>query len=285
MAHEAPPHCSTGPGFERRALDGSRENGGFLWAANRSEQVVKQIWPWRCKPGGRVCIATNYDLANMGGIDQSGVRLPDSMQDAAPRRKAEYITGRICAGAAIRCLSGVPQIPGRSSDGAPLWPEGLVGSISHSRGKAIAIAGSRHRYARLGVDLEKKLDFDEASEIASLVLARHENECLNEMVQEPLSVTLGFSAKESLFKALCPEALEFDPFEISRIVAVGLNGSVTLQLQKHLSADHVRGRLFNVHWTCFQEFVLTLASVTQRFVGSEAPTYKSHDLFQTKRTR
>ena len=53
--------------------------------------------------------------------------------DAVDRRRREFATARACARAALAKLGvpAAPIVPG--SRGAPQWPPGVVGSITHCR--------------------------------------------------------------------------------------------------------------------------------------------------------
>src|SRR5258708_4976351 len=51
---------------------------------------------------------------------------------------------------------GVARVAiGRGSAGEPVWPDGIVGAITHTGELAVAIVGWRSAYAGLGVDLER----------------------------------------------------------------------------------------------------------------------------------
>jgi len=223
---------------------------------------LQSIWPWRNALEGCCCIAVDYDGAGQvpWNVANPGIQLPSRLHQAAKRRQAEYAAGRRCAGEALKQVTGVRHIPGATPDGLPDWPKNATGSISHSRGRAVAIAGSNRRFRSLGVDLEKTLSPDEAREIAPLVLDNRERAGLAAL-PAVLSTTLGFSLKESLFKTLGPAAFGFSPFEIARVTAWSPSGTAALELVRDLSAEWRRDRIFHLQWSLMQDFVLTLASV------------------------
>ncbi len=76
-----------------------------------------------------------------------------SLDEAYPLpRRREFLAGRLAAQAALAQI-GVRELVGRRGY-APVWPDGCCGSISHSNGVAVAVAGSALDWQALGVDLE-----------------------------------------------------------------------------------------------------------------------------------
>ena len=60
---------------------------------------------------------------------------------AVERRRREFTTGRACARRAL-CLLGAPVGPLlHGQRGAPMWPTGVVGSITHCDGYRAAAVG------------------------------------------------------------------------------------------------------------------------------------------------
>ncbi|TVZ79673.1 4'-phosphopantetheinyl transferase EntD [Streptomyces sp. BK340] len=69
-------------------------------------------------------------------------------------RRREFATARWCARHALSEL-GVPPGPVlRGPHGAPQWPDGVVGSITHCAGYRAAVVAHATRFRLLGVDAE-----------------------------------------------------------------------------------------------------------------------------------
>jgi enterobactin synthetase component D len=85
-----------------------------------------------------------FDAATAARLD---VPLPEKLDSAVRKRKAEYVAGRVCAVRAVRTVS--PQFDGTidvSSAGLPVWIDTIVGSITHTKGFAsAAVARARRR--------------------------------------------------------------------------------------------------------------------------------------------
>ncbi len=71
---------------------------------------------------------------------------------AVEKRRREFAGGRDCARRALAALGIAPLAILSGERGEPLWPEGVVGAITHCagyRGSAVARAGE---VAALGID-------------------------------------------------------------------------------------------------------------------------------------
>src|SRR5277367_4009474 len=83
--------------------------------------------------------------------------LPDeasSVSNAVPRRIQEFAAGRLCARRALAEF-GVTDFPVRAArDRQPVWPESLIGSITHTQGFCAAVVAERARLIAVGVDSE-----------------------------------------------------------------------------------------------------------------------------------
>lgn len=125
-----------------------------------------------------------------------------AVRSAVAKRQREFRAGRACARAALRKLGLPPEPLPVGPNRAPVWPEGVVGSITHTRGFCAAVAAWRQQIAGLGVDAEQRgavqpsLLRHIATEVERAWMAR---------TSPPAHAdwpTLIFSAKESLYKTL-----------------------------------------------------------------------------------
>lgn len=128
------------------------------------------------------------------------VAVPESLQSAVPKRRSEFLAGRLCAALALR-QAGMAEAVGQSGR-APVWPDGVAGSITHSRDRAIA-AVSTH-YAGVGVDCEALVPDDRAFALCSAIFTETEAQLRPAALPFGVFFTLVFSAKEALYKARAP---------------------------------------------------------------------------------
>jgi 4'-phosphopantetheinyl transferase EntD len=139
-----------------------------------------------------------------------------SMSRAASVRLLEFRGGRHCARHALARL-GLPDTPVlRASDRSPVWPDGFVGSIAHTRNRHRGFCGAvvaRATHVRsLGLDVE--LDEPLEPKLWPRVLTAREHSWLN---QKPDSERgfwgkLVFSAKECAYKCQYPLSHQFLEF-------------------------------------------------------------------------
>jgi 4'-phosphopantetheinyl transferase EntD len=124
---------------------------------------------------------------------------------AAAKRRREFATGRHCARTALAGLGVAPAPVLRGEMGAPRWPAGVVGSITHCAGyRAAAVARARD-VLTLGVDAEPGEGLPAG--VLDLVALPGERERLRDLsAAEPGTCwdRLLFSAKESVYKAWFP---------------------------------------------------------------------------------
>lgn len=113
-----------------------------------------------------------------------------------PARAAEFIRGRIAARGALAPLGqGAAAMP-RGPDRAPVWPDGITGSITHHDDLAIAVAARTREYAGLGLDLAPSRIPDE---VAAEALGADDT-CTGTDIGK--AAALIFSAKETAYKAI-----------------------------------------------------------------------------------
>lgn len=77
-----------------------------------------------------------------------------AMADSSVARRAEFTTGRACAREALAALGLPPTAIVPGTDGEPVWPIGIVGSITHCDGYRAAAVGFAAACRVLGVDAE-----------------------------------------------------------------------------------------------------------------------------------
>jgi 4'-phosphopantetheinyl transferase EntD len=121
---------------------------------------------------------------------------------AVERRRVYFSMGRAAARDALAELGIYGVAIGRGASGEPLWPDGIVGAISHAGDLAIAVVGQQRDYAGLGIDIEQ-LSRGLTARAARLVCTPAEMEWVNPEA-DTTRLTMLFSAKEAVFKALFP---------------------------------------------------------------------------------
>ncbi|GAB4270312.1 MAG TPA: phosphopantetheinyl transferase [Opitutae bacterium] len=126
------------------------------------------------------------------------------LEGVSASRKREFRAGRLCARNALRLLGAecVPIIP--SEQRGPTWPEGVIGSISHTREYCAAVVGRSSDVYSLGLDVERSDRLK--PRLWRLVLRDAEREWVSHFSEQDQVhwATLIFSAKEAFYKYQFP---------------------------------------------------------------------------------
>lgn len=170
------------------------------------------------------------------------------VETVVQKRREEFSTGRLCAHTAMLSINPHekphPLLPGKKRE--PLWPDGLIGSISHSANSCLAVVSVDRSIKSLGVDIEKREGIKPG--VRDLICQTEELAMLGEYEQNPEAWKLIFSAKESVYKALFPilqrwigfsdATLQFD-FEKQSFTA---SMNETLELPAAIGSSRLTGR-------------------------------------------
>ena len=133
---------------------------------------------------------------------------------AVTARRLEFATARDCARRALISLGTPAAAIGRGSKGDPIWPNGVVGSITHCDGYRAAAVGRADSVQAIGIDAEPA-DFLPAGLRRSVAVAQEIDhiEVLQEGDRHLPWDRLLFSAKEATYKAWFPEHRETRGFQ------------------------------------------------------------------------
>src|ERR1700736_5177087 len=169
-------------------------------------------------------------------------RLPQALRYATQQRQREFLAGRWCAEEALQCLGAGSTHVAMAEDRAPIWPDGVVGSITHTGDFAAAAVAWAADIAGLGIDSEQIIDPAAARDIADICMV---DEATLFKAADGRSFcefcTFVFSAKEAVFKCLFPLTRIFLEFTDVRITSLDWDREsfAWKTVRKHLG----RGRL------------------------------------------
>ncbi|MGB0952230.1 MAG: 4'-phosphopantetheinyl transferase family protein [Planctomycetota bacterium] len=155
---------------------------------------------WRSlHPDLRVEVAAVADHhAALHGEEQALV------SQAVASRRQEFSSGRLLAHQLLQAADrDVPALLALE-DRSPAWPDGILGSISHSRRWcAAAIAPQQRGLLGVGIDVEDARPF--ASDLEEVILTARERAWLTQSQADGPSLALSaFSIKEAVYKAVHP---------------------------------------------------------------------------------
>lgn len=174
----------------------------------------------------------------------------DKVKRAVDRRRREFATVRLCARRALARL-GVPPgpiLPGPA--GAPAWPEGVAGSMTHCPGYRAAAVARTATVAAVGIDAEPNSALPRGVE--RMVASPGERRTLDRLALSHPAVAwdkLLFSAKESTYKTCFPLMGRLMDFSDCTITPDPERGTFSSSL--HVPGPVVGGRRLNTftgHW-------------------------------------
>lgn len=191
-----------------------------------------------------------------------GVTMPLRLAEAVAKRRCEYLAGRVLFKYLYRRLPDTQLNSG--AQGEPLWPEGYIGSISHADGVAICCLAQTSELEGVGIDIESILTEEVASELDTLILQPQEQQILKSLTSLRYSeyLTIAFSAKESLYKALYPQVQRFFGFEDAAIIRLDTSKQqFTLQLTTTLTPLLRAGTQFTGYYYYLAQKVVSLITL------------------------
>jgi 4'-phosphopantetheinyl transferase EntD len=148
-----------------RALSHKTGGPNIAWAATDPTQPSDPLWPG------------------------------ESIGTALPKRALEFAAGRTAARMAMAALNLPAAAIPHGPDRAPIWPQGLHGSLSHSA--TACLAALTRAPALIGIDLEPATPLH--PDLWQTVLLPSEHSTLSP--NPTLTAKLIFTAKEAAYKA------------------------------------------------------------------------------------
>jgi 4'-phosphopantetheinyl transferase EntD len=138
----------------------------------------------------------------------------EAIGNAVEKRRREFVTARACARTALAKL-GAPVGPILHGErGEPLWPEGIVGSITHCDGYRACALARAGAVVTLGIDAEPNVRLPDG--VIESIAVEQERLWVDDLTRTTPGVRwdrLLFSAKESVYKAWFPLARRWLGFE------------------------------------------------------------------------
>ncbi|WP_161860670.1 4'-phosphopantetheinyl transferase family protein [Algicella marina] len=136
---------------------------------------------------------------------------------ATPRRRREFVAGRVAARHAMSALGyGHNSVPS-GSDRAPVWPPGLVGSISHTGSVCMSVVARSSTASAIGIDVET--DEPLSQDLWDTVLTSSDQSMLRSFPRADRGriAKIIFSAKECVYKCQYPISKKLFGFDMLNI--------------------------------------------------------------------
>ncbi len=188
---------------------------------------------------------------------------------AVEKRRREFTAGRYCARTALGKLGIAPAPILTGERGAPRWPPGIVGSITHCDGYRAAVVARASDVTAIGLDAEPNHPLPGGVlDIVSLATERTRLAALAAAGPGICWDRLLFSAKESIYKAWFPLTRRWLGFEEAD-VTIETDGTFTARLLAPAAPEEPPGQphgqvpptSFAGRWLAGGGLVLTAVSV------------------------
>ncbi|GAA0234777.1 4'-phosphopantetheinyl transferase superfamily protein [Saccharothrix mutabilis subsp. mutabilis] len=206
-------------------------------------------------------------VASVDTFEDFDVPLPPEEEEhvakAVDKRRKEFTTGRHCARLALGRL-GLPPVPLPPGERrAPVWPDGVVGSITHCKGYRAAAVARTADIRTIGIDAEpNEPNPDGVLEAIALPGELRMVAALGRATDKVCWDRLLFSAKESVYKAWFPLARTWLGFEDAEVTVNPDDGTFTARvLIEPPVVDGFTLDGFTGRWMAREGFVVTAIAV------------------------
>ena len=174
---------------------------------------------------------------------------------AIESRRRSFTMGRYAAHCALELLDADRGPILRGDLGQPMWPPGVVGSITHAGDQVAAAVARLESSSGIGLDMEQHgRYFPELVSYIAFGSERERLEDLSELARPKATIEL-FAAKEALYKAFFPRVGEFFGFSAAEITPAG-PGSFLARLLHDLDPDYPPDRTFAIDAAWHNDLVM-----------------------------
>jgi enterobactin synthetase component D len=198
-------------------------------------------------------------------IAQRVVLLSDSLQRERSSRERKtrneqfrlrqmiFDTGRACAAELLADLGSCETSVPMAADRSPVWPQGYVGSITHTDDLVGVAVARRKDFQSIGIDAEAIIQAETRAEIDDLCMSQRERALRDSVgINHQTFSSLCFSAKESFFKCLYPLTGVWFDFPDAEIASFDADlQHLQMRLLRDLPSGFREGQIFSgtFSWT------------------------------------
>ena len=192
---------------------------------------------------------------------------PTHIKNSVVKRRADFLAGRITAMLSLEKIGIKNTNVSVGNNRMPIFPEGCVGSITHTCERAFVAVSKKENISLIGIDCEFFFPSLLARNISLEILLDSEIKNFNKMkISFSLYCTIVFSAKESLFKALYPVVGAFFGFKCAQ---VEINSDISgFKIKVIRPLGDFKGVEFYGHIEILSDSVFTIITSSNAFESS-----------------
>ncbi|MFV2103308.1 4'-phosphopantetheinyl transferase family protein [Micromonospora sp. LOL_024] len=123
-------------------------------------------------------------------------------EGAVESRRRDFTAGRVCARRAMAALGLPPVAVPAAADRSPVWPAGVVGTITHTRDYCAAAVARSSEVRAVGMDAERHKEL--SAGVRRLICLPEEDDWCARLAPGISWPTVIFSAKETVYKIWHP---------------------------------------------------------------------------------
>lgn len=172
-------------------------------------------------------------------FDITNVYCPIAITQSVDKRKAEYFAGRYLVARELKNLGCSHQTLEPNSNRSPRLPSDVIGSISHND-DLVTVAvfpSSNANRENIGIDIQHLISNDVCDDIENMVATVQEVDLVVRYgLTRTEAVTLLFSAKEAIYKALARFVRRGLDFNSATLIAIDKD-TVEFELSKGITSQ------------------------------------------------
>jgi enterobactin synthetase component D len=198
-------------------------------------------------------IAQRVVLLSGCSQDKRGSRQRTTRDERFRMRQSIFDMGRACAAELLADLGSRETSVAMAADRSPVWPQGYVGSITHTDDLLGVAVARRKDFRSIGIDAEAIIQPETTLEIDELCMDERERALRDSAGINPQTFSsLCFSAKEAFFKCLYPLTGVWFDFQDAEIACFDANLQLLqMRLLRDLPFGFQQGQVFGgtFRWT------------------------------------
>lgn len=225
-----------------------------------SIQAYHNVFPFIKDPNLSFCYFTfNKSDLDINAFCFDSFKWPEDIKNSINKRKIEFLLGRCCAYDALFKFSNEVGFLARTKNGQPVWPDGFVGSISHSTREILAVAAHKENYLSVGIDVEKIICKQDAIILIDMILNLDEKNLIKGMSEQDMLmvVTLIFSVKESFYKLINNVSEINLDFNVISLLEFDRN-SYVIRINKTINSKFTHGLTIKGFYVTTSTSIITL---------------------------
>ncbi len=194
-------------------------------------------------------------VRSINSLHKDEVRIVSS---SVLKRQEEFATGRWCARKALEKsgYSGFAVLSNGNRE--PIWPKGICGSISHTKGAYCCAVAKNNEYRSIGIDIENA---NRKISEGALKIILNDDEMDWTSKKEDMYKRIIFCIKESVFKLLYPLIKDHFYFSSVSVLPVKSNNEFEFVLNKDLNKEFKTGNTYKGLYYYNDDLIFTIVYI------------------------